>query len=119
MQYSTSTTLQKRLNIKDIVMPVAAPAAAPAAAAGPAAAAPAAAPAAEKTEFTVILEKFDPASKAKVIREIKNLVPGLNLVQAKNFVEGAPKTVKEDVKKDEAEAIKKALEAVGAVVKLE
>ncbi|KAJ1790938.1 54S ribosomal protein L12, mitochondrial, partial [Coemansia sp. RSA 2399] len=74
---------------------------------------------AEKTEFKVKLEKIDPAQKAKVIREIKNLIPDMNLVAAKKFVEGAPKVVKESAPKEEAEKIKKALEALGATVVLE
>ncbi|KAJ1546334.1 hypothetical protein HK405_007201 [Cladochytrium tenue] len=118
------TELKSRLNIKDIAMPVAAaaPAAAPAVgeAAAPAAAAPAAEEKpAEKTEFKVKLEKFDAAAKAKVIREIKNLIPGSNLVEAKKFVESVPKVVRENVPKDEAEKIKATLEAIGATVLLE
>ncbi|KAJ1817142.1 54S ribosomal protein L12, mitochondrial [Coemansia sp. RSA 2598] len=73
----------------------------------------------EKTEFKVKLEKIDAAQKAKVIREIKNLVPDMNLVAAKKFVESVPKVVKDSVPKDEAEKIKKALEALGATVILE
>lgn len=75
--------------------------------------------AAEKTEFKVKLEKIDTAQKAKVIREIKNMVPDMNLVAAKKFVEGAPKVVKENAPKEEAEKIKKTLEALGATVVLE
>lgn len=85
-------------------------------------AAPAEEPAAavaEKTEFRVTLEKFDPSSKAKVIREIKALLPQLNLVEAKTFVESAPKLIKEKVKKEEAEKIKKTLEELGATVSLD
>ncbi|KAJ2016286.1 54S ribosomal protein L12, mitochondrial [Coemansia sp. S680] len=73
----------------------------------------------EKTEFKVKLEKIDAAQKAKVIREIKNLIPDMNLVAAKKFVESAPKVIKDSVPKDEAEKIKKALEAVGATIVLE
>lgn len=73
----------------------------------------------EKTEFTITLEKFDATSKPKVIREIKLLLPQLNLVEAKAFVEGAPKVVKEKVKKEDAEKIKKALEDAGATVSME
>lgn len=106
--------LKKRLNLPDII-------AAPAAAA-PAVSAAAAAPVApvvEKTEFRVTLEKFDPASKAKVIKEIKSMMPQLNLVEAKTFVESAPKLIKEKVKKDEAEKIKKTLEELGATITLD
>jgi ribosomal protein L7/L12 len=105
--------LKKQLNLPDII-------AAPAMAAAPAqtAAAPVE-PVVEKTEFSVTLEKFDPASKAKVIREIKSLLPQLNLVEAKAFVESAPKLIKEKVKKDEAEKLKKTLEDLGATITLD
>jgi len=90
-------------------------AAAAVAVAGPAAAA---APAAEeKTEFNVILEAAG-AEKIKVIKEVR-AITGLGLGEAKTLVESAPKPLKEGVKKDEAEAIKKTLEAVGATVKLD
>jgi large subunit ribosomal protein L7/L12 len=72
---------------------------------------------AEKTEFTVSLDGFDAAKKItiiKVIREITNL----GLKEAKDLVEGAPKPVKENIQKDEAEAIKKKLEDAGAKVSL-
>lgn len=112
--------LKKALNLPD-VLPVsmmgAAPPMAAATAASPAAAA--APPQAEKSEFRVTLDKFDPASKAKIIREVKSLLPQLNLVEAKNFVEGAPKLIKEKVKKEEAEKIKKTLEDLGATVTLD
>ena len=93
---------------------IAAPAAAPAGAAGGAAAA---APAAEeKTEFTVIL-KAGGEKKIQVIKEIR-AITSLGLKEAKDLVEGAPGTVKEGVNKQEAEEIKKKLEAQGAVVEL-
>lgn len=111
--------VQSRLNIPD--MAFAAPAAAGGAAA-PAAAAPAeeeAAPAVqEKTMFTLKLEKFDAASKPKVIKEIKSML-GLSLVDSKKFVESAPKVMKEGVAKDEAEKIIAAMKALGAEVKME
>ncbi|KAJ2803452.1 54S ribosomal protein L12, mitochondrial [Coemansia helicoidea] len=66
-----------------------------------------------------MLEKIDAAQKAKVIREIKTLLPDLNLVAAKKFVESTPKVIKDAVPKAEAEKIKKALEALGATVNLE
>ncbi|HVH68674.1 MAG TPA: 50S ribosomal protein L7/L12 [Gemmatimonadales bacterium] len=95
--------------------------AAPVAAAGaPAAGAPggaAAAPAAEEqTEFTVIL-KSGGEKKIQVIKEIR-AITSLGLKEAKDLVEGAPGTVKEGVSKQEAEEIKKKLEAQGAVVEL-
>jgi large subunit ribosomal protein L7/L12 len=93
---------------------IAAPAAAaPAAGAGAAAAAPAAE---EKTEFTVIL-KGAGEKKIQVIKEIR-AITNLGLKEAKDMVEGAPGTVKEGVSKQEAEEIKKKLEAQGASVEL-
>ena len=81
-------------------------------------AAGAAAPAAEeKTEFDVILTGFDAAQKIKVIKVIREVM-GLGLAEAKAAVEGAPKTLKEAVGKDEAEELKKKLEEAGAKVEL-
>jgi large subunit ribosomal protein L7/L12 len=81
-------------------------------AAGPAAAA---APAAEeKTEFDVVLTEAG-EKKINVIKEVR-AITGLGLKEAKDLVEGAPKTVKEGVSKDEAEKIKKVLEEAGAKV---
>lgn len=77
----------------------------------------AAAPAAEaQTEFTVIL-KDGGASKINVIKEVR-AITSLGLKEAKELVEGAPKEVVKDVPKDEAEKVKKQLEAVGAVVEI-
>lgn len=73
----------------------------------------------EQTQFKVILAAFDAAKKAKVIKEIKQLLPGANLVEAKKFVEGAPKTIQDNCPKEEAEKIKKLLESVGATITLE
>jgi large subunit ribosomal protein L7/L12 len=96
---------------------IAAPVAAAPAAAGGGAAGGAAAPAAEeKTEFTVIL-KSGGEKKIQVIKEIR-AITSLGLKEAKDLVEGAPGTVKEGVSKQEAEEIKKKLEAQGAVVEL-
>ena len=80
----------------------------------------AAAPAAEeKTEFTVTLKGLvDASKKIAVIKEIRNIVPGLGLKEAKDLVEGAPKVVKEDVSKEEANKIKEALAAAGADVEI-
>jgi len=83
-------------------------------AAAPAAAG--AAPAAEKTEFTVVLKEAG-ANKINVIKEVR-AITGLGLKEAKDLVEGAPKDVKADVSKDEAEKIKKQLEGAGAKVEL-
>ena len=78
-------------------------------------AAPAAA-AEEKTEFDVILKGFG-AKKLDVIKAVREIT-GLGLKEAKEMVEGAPKTVKEGVSKDEAESVKKALEEAGAEVEV-
>ena len=92
-------------------------AAAPVAMAAPAAGGAGAAPAAEaKTTFDVILKEAG-ANKIGVIKEVRT-VTTLGLKEAKDLVEGAPKTVKEGVTKEEAEEIKKKLEAAGAKVEL-
>jgi len=70
----------------------------------------------EQTEFTVILAKSGD-KKIEVIKEVR-AITGLGLKEAKDLVEGAPKTVKEGVSKADAEKIKKSLEAVGAAVEL-
>jgi large subunit ribosomal protein L7/L12 len=75
-------------------------------------AAAAAAPAEEKTEFNVVMDSFG-ENKVAVIKVVRT-VTGLGLKEAKDLVEGAPSTVKEGVKKDEAESIKKQLEEAGA-----
>jgi len=83
-----------------------------------AAAAPGAAPAAvEKTEFNVVLKESG-AEKIKVIKEVR-AITGLGLKEAKDLVEGAPKTLKEGVSKDEAEKIKKQVESAGAKVEIQ
>src|SRR5947207_2763742 len=87
-------------------------------AAGPAGGGPAAAEKpAEKTEFTVSLDGFDAAKKINVIKVVREIT-GLGLKEAKDLVEGAPKAVKENVSKDEAEAIKKKVEDGGGKVSL-
>lgn len=112
--------LKKTLNIPD------APAMMFSSAAGQAAAKPAeeeeveAAPVkAEKTLFTVRLMKYDDTKKVAVIKEIKNLVAGMNLVQAKKFVESVPQTVKADISKEEADKLKATLEAVGGLIEID
>ena len=81
-------------------------------------AAGAAAPAAEeKTEFDVVLTGFDAAAKIKVIKVVREIT-GQGLAEAKATVEGAPKSLKEGVSKDEAEALKKQIEEVGGKVEL-
>jgi large subunit ribosomal protein L7/L12 len=90
-------------------------------AAGPAAAgAPGAAGAPameEKTTFDVILKEMG-ANKIGVIKEVRSAVPGLGLAEAKALVEGAPKMIKEGATKEEAEEIKKKIEAAGAKVEI-
>ncbi len=86
------------------------------AAGGAAAAGGGAAAAEEKTSFTVILANAGD-KKINVIKEIRT-VTSLGLKEAKDLVEGAPKTIKEDVNKEEAEKIKKVLEAQGAKVEI-
>ena len=91
-------------------------AAATAVVAGPAAGA--AAPAAEeKTEFDVVLKSFDAAAKLKVLKLVRE-VSGLGLKEAKAMVDEAPKTIKEGVSKDDAEALKTKLTEAGAEVEL-
>ena len=91
-------------------------AAAVAVAAGPAAGGAAAAAVEEQTEFTVVLAAAGD-KKIEVIKEVR-AITGLGLKEAKDLVEGAPKPLKEGVAKDEAEKLKKQLEAVGAKVEL-
>ncbi len=101
--------LSKQLEEKWGVTAAAAVAAAPAAGAG-------AAPAEEKDEFTIVLAAAGD-KKINVIKEVR-AVTSLGLKEAKDLVEGAPKEVKTGVKKQEAEEIKKKLEAAGAKVEL-
>ncbi len=91
--------------------------AAPVAAVSSVAAPVASAAAEEKTEFTVILDSAG-ESKINVIKEVR-AITGLGLKEAKDLVDGAPKTLKEGVSKEEAEDIKKKLEAAGAKIKLQ
>ena len=92
-----------------------------AAAAGPAAAGPgggtAAAPVEEKSTFEVVLTEMG-SNKIAVIKEVRGAVPGLGLAEAKALVEGAPKTIKEGVTKQEADEMKKKIEAAGAKVEI-
>ncbi|HEV3043741.1 MAG TPA: 50S ribosomal protein L7/L12 [Roseiarcus sp.] len=91
-------------------------AAAVAVAAAPGGGAAAAAPVEEKTEFTVVLAAAG-EKKIEVIKEVR-AITALGLKEAKDLVEGAPKTVKEGLGKEEAEKIKAALEKAGAKVEL-
>ncbi|KAG6053811.1 hypothetical protein E4U17_004330 [Claviceps sp. LM77 group G4] len=111
------SSLKSKLNIPDMPMGgfAAAPAAAPAVAEEAEEAAPAAT---EKTLFTLKLQAFDAAVKAKVIKEIKSML-GLSLVESKKFVESAPKMMKENVAKEEAEKIIATMKELGATVVME
>ena len=80
------------------------------------AAAPAEAAAEEASEVNVILASAG-ANKIAVLKEVRGIT-GLGLKEAKDLVDGAPKAIKEGVKKEEAEAIKKQLEAVGATIEI-
>ena len=102
--------------VKDLEEKWGVSAAAPVAVAAAPAAAAAAAPAEEQTEFDVVLVEVGP-NKIAVIKEVRALT-GLGLKEAKDLVEGAPKAVKEQASKDDAEEIKKKLEATGAKVEL-
>lgn len=92
------------------------PAAAAVAVAGPAAGGGASAAAAEKTNFDVVL-KAPGANKLQIVKLVKELT-GLGLKEAKDMVDGAPKTIKEGLPKDEAENLKKQLVEAGAEVEL-
>jgi large subunit ribosomal protein L7/L12 len=92
------------------------PAAAAVAIAGPAGGAGGAAAAAEKTNFDVVL-KAAGANKLQIVKLVKELT-GLGLKEAKDMVDGAPKTIKEGLPKDEAESLKKQLTEAGADVEL-
>jgi large subunit ribosomal protein L7/L12 len=95
----------------------AAPVAVAAVTAGPAPAAEAQ-PAEEKTEFDVVLKEVPADKRVAVIKEIRTVVSGLGLKEAKELVESAPKTIREAVSKEEAQKIKEKLEAAGAVVEI-
>uniref|UniRef100_A0A8C7MIX2 Large ribosomal subunit protein bL12m n=1 Tax=Oncorhynchus kisutch TaxID=8019 RepID=A0A8C7MIX2_ONCKI len=111
--------LKKTLNIQDVgMMPMGAmtAAATPAALAVEEDAAPVKK---EKTHFTVKLTELKAAEKVKLIKEVKNCIQGLNLVQAKKLVESLPQEIRANVSKEEAEKLKTALETAGGTVVLE
>jgi len=118
-ELSSLTVLQVAELVKALESKWGVSAAAPvaAAAAGPAGGAPAAAPAEEKTAFDVVLKEAGP-NKIAVIKEVRASVAGLGLAEAKALVEGAPKTIKEGVTKEEAAEIKKKIESAGAKVEI-
>ena len=108
-----AAALVKRLEEK---LGVSAAAAAPVMMAGGGGAAAGAAPAEEKTEFTVVLKEVG-ANKINVIKAVRE-VTSLGLKEAKDLVDGAPKSVKEGVSKEEAETIKKKFTEAGATVEI-
>uniref|UniRef100_A0A182J6D6 Uncharacterized protein n=1 Tax=Anopheles atroparvus TaxID=41427 RepID=A0A182J6D6_ANOAO len=114
-----STLLKRKLNLPDTAMMPAGFGAFAGAAPAAAVDEEEAAPKVVKTTFKVKLVKFDEKQKVALIKEVKNLLEGMNLVQAKKFVESAPTVVKEDVSKEEAEKLKEAFTKVGAVIEVE
>jgi large subunit ribosomal protein L7/L12 len=72
----------------------------------------------EKTEFNVILKAFDDSKKIAVIKEVRSLT-GLGLKEAKELVEGAPKTLKEGISKEDAAKIKESITAAGGTVEIQ
>ena len=110
------TVLELADLVKELEQKFGVSAAAPVAAAAAGAAVAGGAAAEEKTEFTVTL-KATGADKIKVIKEVR-AVTGLGLKEAKDLVEGAPKTLKEGISKEEAEKIKKQVESAGAQVEV-
>jgi len=116
-QLSGLTVLEVAELVKNLEEKWGVSAAAPVAAVAAAPAGAAAAPAEEKTSFDVILKEVG-ANKIGVIKEVRAAVAGLGLAEAKALVEGAPKPVKEGVTKEEAEEIKKKIEAAGAKVEI-
>lgn len=113
---SSLTVVQIAELVKELETKWGVSAAAPVAVAAPAAGGAAAAPAEAQTEFDLIL-KDKGANAIAVIKEVRQIT-GLGLKEAKDLVDGAPKTVKEGMKKEEAEAAKKAIEAAGGKAEL-
>lgn len=114
-ELSGLTVLQVAELVKSLEEKWGVSAAAPVAAAGAGGGGAPAAAVEEKTEFDVILTDAG-ANKIGVIKEVRGVVPGLGLAEAKKLVESAPQTLKEGCKKEEAEEIKKKMEAAGAKV---
>ena len=113
---SSQSVLEIAGLVKDLEEKWGVSASAPVAAVAVAPAAAASAPTEEKTEFEVILKSAG-EKKIEVIKAVRGIT-GLGLKEAKDLVEGAPKTIKESVSKAEAEEMKKKLEEAGAVVEL-
>ena len=117
-EIKTLTVLELNELVKALEEKFGVSAAAPVAVAAAPAAGAAAAPAAEeKTEFDVVLKEAG-AEKIKVIKVVREVVSGLGLKEAKDLVDGAPKTIKEGVSKEEAEKIKAKFAEVGATVEI-
>ena len=116
-QLSSLTVLEAADLVKQLETKWGVSAAAPVAVAAAGGAAAAAAPAEAQTAFDVILKEAG-ANKIGVIKEVRAAVAGLGLAEAKALVESAPKTLKEGVTKEEAEEIKKKIEAAGAKVEI-
>ena len=116
-QLSGLTVLEVADLVKQLETKWGVSAAAPVAAAASGGGAAAAAPVEEKTSFDVVLKEAGP-NKIAVIKEVRTCVAGLGLAEAKALVEGAPKTLKEGVTKEEAAEIKKKIEAAGAKVEI-
>ena len=114
---SSMTVLELSELVKEMEERFGVSAAAPAAAVAAAPDAAAGAAAEEKTDFTVILESYGD-KKIPVIKVVKDVLE-LNLKEAKDLVDNVPSKLREDVDKEEAEALKKQLEEVGATVKLQ
>ena len=72
----------------------------------------------EKATATVILTGYPPDKKISVLKKVREYFEGMGLLEAKNFIEDLPKTVKDDIDKEEAENVKKALEEAGGIVEL-
>ena len=116
-QLSGLTVLEVADLVKQLETKWGVSAAAPVAAAASGGGAAAAAPVEEKTSFDVVLKEAGP-NKIAVSKEVRTCVAGLGLAEAKALVEGAPKTLKEGVTKEEAAEIKKKIEAAGAKVEI-
>lgn len=113
-----SALLKKTLNLPDAPVVAYGAGVAPAAQAAAEEEETAGGPGVIQTLFKVKLNSFDDTKKIVLIKELKNQCEGMNLVQAKKFIESAPAIVKEDLSKDEAEALKAALEKFGASVEV-
>jgi len=114
-----NSLLKQRLNISDAPMMMAGAGMPAAAAVKEEEEEEEVAPAAVQTNFAVKIKAFDASKKVVLIKAVKSLMEGMNLVQAKKFVEGLPAVLKEDLAKDEAEKMKETLIAAGAEVEIE